>query len=125
MSDAEPHPPTPDPGTADRPPPAPAPSYLQYTSRPPPLPDDAVLDLLHAVAGAAVYLSLLVAMKAASIRYRWEIGGVCGAWLALLIVSVGASGWMAGAYGWRGALVGVALAAVASLFFSAVILRSG
>ena len=97
--------------------------YLQYTSRPPPPRDDAIVDLTHAVAGAAIYLSLLVTMKLVSLRFRWDIGGVCGTWAALLILSFGVSGWLAGAHGWRGSLIGVALAAIASLFFSALILK--
>jgi hypothetical protein len=43
--------------------------------------------------------------------------------VALLILSLGVSGWLAGAHGWRGALIGVVLAAIASLFFSALVLK--
>ncbi|MDB5296117.1 MAG: hypothetical protein JWO31_2100 [Phycisphaerales bacterium] len=105
----------------------PARPFVPYASNPPPPPveDDPTTDLLHAAAGAGTYLSLLVAIKVAAVRYRWDVGGVCGAWVVLLIASIGVSGWLAGAHGWRGALVGTTVAVIASFVFSALVLREG
>jgi hypothetical protein len=71
------------------------------------------------------YLSLVVAMKVAAVRYGWDVGAVCGAWVVLLAVSFGVCGWLAVAFGWRAALAGLVTGFVWSLVASALILGRG
>jgi len=81
-----------------------------------------MLDFGHGIAGMALYLSLLLAMKAAAIRWRWDIGAICGVWVSLLIFSFGLAGWLYGVFNWRGVMVGVFIAALLSLIAAPLVL---
>lgn len=102
-------------------PPVPLP-YLQYSNRPPPPRDDSLMAFGHAIAGMAFYFSMLLAMKAAAARWRWDIGAICGVWVALLIFSFGLAGWLYGTFNWRGVMVGVFIAVLISLVAAPLVL---
>jgi hypothetical protein len=53
------------------------------------------------------------------------MGGICGTWIVVLIITFGVTGWLAGAHGYRGLIVGTLAGFVTSLLFSAILLREG
>lgn len=95
---------------------------LDYSNRPaPPNTDTAMMDLLHAVAAMALYSSAIGVLKFAALRWQWHVGAICGVWLAILIGSLGFAGWLYGAFGWRGVMVGTLAGIVVSLLAAPLI----
>ena len=80
------------------------------------------MDAAHAAGAMAFYFLMLGAMKAASVRWRWDIGGLCGVWIAILALNIALAGWLYGAYGWRGVMVGTLLAMLISLIAAPLVL---
>jgi hypothetical protein len=83
--------------------------------------DNPTVLVLHFTTGFTIYASMLVAMKLLAVQFRWDISAICGTWTAVILASFGIAGWLAGSRGWRGALAGVIVAFVISLFASAMI----
>lgn len=81
-----------------------------------------MMDFGHAIGAMVLYFAMVGAMKVASMRWRWDVGGICGTWVAILILNFGLAGWMYGAYGWRGVMVGTFIAAVISLVAAPLVL---
>lgn len=108
---------------ADPPRPASPVPFLNYSSRPPPpLDDTAVMDLLHGLGAMAVHLSLIGAMKVASMHWRWDVGAICGVWIGILVLNLGLAGWLYGAFGWRGVMTGTVIAMLISLIAAPFVL---
>ncbi len=96
---------------------------LDYSNRPaPPNTDTAVMDFFHAAAAMVLYLGAVGAMKFAAMRWQWNLGAICGVWLTILIVGLGLAGWLYGAFGLRGVMVGTLFAVVISLLAAPLIL---
>lgn len=98
---------------------------LPYGDRrtPPPPAEPTPAEAAVQFAGALLaYVSLVLAMKLAALRFGWEIGAVCGVWVVVLAVSFAVCGWMAAALGWRAAMAGLIVGLVLTLLASGLIL---
>jgi hypothetical protein len=96
---------------------------LEYTDRrvPPAVDDSTAAAALQFAAAAVGYLSLVLAMKLAALRYGWDVGAICGTWFLVLAGSFGVCGWLAATLGWRATLAGLIAGLVVSLLASALI----
>lgn len=108
---------------SEAPSPSPPIPLLDYSNRaPPPLTDTAVMDLVHGLVSMGLYLGMILAMKYAAMRWRWDVGGICGVWVTILVISLGLAGWLYGAYGFRGVMTGTLVAILISLIAAPLLL---